>query len=115
MFAATREFIDDTYVYKSVQKSKNDKLPSSQKSRLRLTINEDNQKVAVKTTRMRSYHLIITEVKLKLIINDGNKNLQSRSFLYTTTCKDSPALLACIAVLALGFAPQRVNAPQAAV
>ena len=67
MIAATREFIDDTYVHKSVQKSKNDKLPSSQKSRLRLTINEDNKKVAVKTTRMRSYHLIITEVKLKLI------------------------------------------------
>jgi len=47
MFAATREFIDDTCVHKSVQKSKNDKLPSSQKSRLRLTINEDNKKLAV--------------------------------------------------------------------
>jgi len=53
MIAATREFIDDTCVNKSVQKSKNDKFTIITEVEIEIDNKRWQQKLAVKT---RSYH-----------------------------------------------------------
>merc|ERR1711924_252248 len=114
MFAATREFIDDTYVHKSVQKSKNDKLPSSQKSRLRLTINEDKKSGSQdnKNEKLPSEHP-------RSQIEIDNKRWQQKLAVKVLSLHNHLQRLACLASMnssaCAWLCAAAVNAPQAAV